>query len=72
MQLDVFQRAAAENRSVYIDYPFEDVAVRWQSDGTLYRKFHGEPETGIPMDNNLFHEAIGAGVEITAEEYSAL
>ena len=72
MQLEVFQRAARENRRVYIDYPFEDVAIRWQSDGTVYRKFYGEQEIRIPSDSNLFHEAISSGVEITAEEYAKL
>jgi hypothetical protein len=72
MLLDVFQAAKRENRPVYIDYPFEDVAFRWQCDGTVYRKFYGEPETGIPMDSNLFCEAVSGGVEITAEEYSRL
>jgi hypothetical protein len=72
MQLEVFQRAARENRPVYINYPFEDVAFRWQSDGTVYRKFYGQEEIRIPSDSNLFHDAIGGGVEIAAEEYARL
>ncbi len=72
MQLEVFQRAARENRPVYINYPFEDVAFRWQSDGTVYRKFYGQEEVRIPSDSNLFHEAISGGEEITAEEYDRL
>ena len=55
MQLEVFQKAARENRPVYINYPYEDVAFRWQRDGTLYIKFYGKPEVKIPSDSNLFH-----------------
>jgi hypothetical protein len=72
MLLEVFQKAARENRSVYINYPFEDVAFRWQSDGTVYRKFYGQEEVRIPNDSKLFHEAISSGEEISAEEYSTL
>jgi hypothetical protein len=70
MQLHVFQNAARENRPVYIDYPFEDVAFRYESDGTVYRKFYGEAEVRIPGESKLFHEAISGGTEISAEEYS--
>ncbi len=72
MQLEVFQRAARENRPLFINYPFEDVAFRWQSDGTVYRKFHGQQEVRIPGDSKLFHEAISGGAEISAEEYARL
>ena len=72
MRLEVFQRAARENRSVYINYPFENVAFRWQSEGEVYRKFYGKAEMRIPSDNHLFHEAMSGGEEITAEEYSGL
>ncbi len=72
MRLDAFQNAARENRPVYINYPFEDVAFRYQSDGTVYRKFYGGVEVRIPSESNLFHEAISGGTEITAEEYSKL
>ena len=72
MLLEVFQKAARENRPVFINYPFEDVAFRWQSGGIVYRKFYGQPETRIASDSKLFHEAISTGVEITAEEYACL
>ena len=65
MQLDVFQTAAKENRPVYINFPFEDVAFRWQSDGSVYRKFYGQQESKIPSDSELFREAISGGVEIS-------
>lgn len=59
-----------EGRDVYIDYPFEDVMFRyvWRT-GQVFRKFHGEPEVEIDAASNLFHEAISAGREITAEQY---
>ena len=72
MQLEVFQRAAKENRPVYINYPFEDVAFRWQADGAVFRKFYGQNEVRIPSESKLFHEAVSAGEEISADEYSKL
>jgi hypothetical protein len=66
VQLESFR----EGRDVYIDYPFEDAMFRyvWRT-GQVFRKFHGEAEAEIAAASNLFHEAISAGREITAEQY---
>jgi len=67
MQLEVFR----EGRDVYIDYPFEDVMFRWEhKTGKVFRKFYGQAEGEIPYSSNLFHEAISAGQQITAEQYT--
>jgi hypothetical protein len=54
---------------VYIDYPFESVMFRWD-DGRVWSKWYGESfETERPESSDLFHQAILAGDEITAEQY---
>jgi len=67
MLLDVF----GEGRDVYIDCPFEDVMFRWEHQThKVFRKFYGQPEVEIDRTSNLFHEAISAGEQITAEQYA--
>jgi len=56
---------------VYIDYPFEDVMFRWESETKkVFRKFYGQAEVEINHTSNLYHDAISAGELITAEQYA--
>ena len=67
MLLDVFRRG----HDVYIDYPFEDAMFRWECQtGKVFRKFYGQAEVEISHTSNLFHEAISAGQQITAQQYA--
>ncbi len=62
--------AFREGRDVYIDYPFEDAMFRYEHQTCrVFRKFYGEAEVEIDRTSNLFHEAISAGQQITAEQY---
>lgn len=58
---------------VYIDYPFEQVMIRYDhAKDKVFRKFYGESEeTEIPQNNELFNEAILAGSQTTASQYQA-
>ena len=54
---------------IYIDYPFKSVMFRWEDD-RVWAKWYGESfETERPHSSDLFHQAILAGDEITAEQY---
>jgi hypothetical protein len=65
--LEVFR----DGHDVFIDYPSEDAMFRWESQtGKVFRKFYGEAEMEIDHTSNLFHEAISAGQQITAEQYA--
>ena len=67
MLLDVFRKS----RDVYLDYPFEDVMFRWEHDtGRVFRKFYGQAEVEIDRTSNLFHDAISAGRQVSAEDYA--
>ncbi len=57
---------------VYIDFPFEDMLFHYvNASGKLYRKFYGsDAEDELPHSSNVFHDAISAGNEITAEDYA--
>jgi hypothetical protein len=57
---------------VFIDYPMEDVAFRWDANARqAYRKFYGEKEEPIHFSNNLFNQAILFGDRVTQAAYSA-
>ncbi len=63
--------AFREGHDVYLDYPFEEAMFRYEHQtGRIFRKFYGEAEVEIDRTSNLFHEAISAGEQITAEQYS--
>ncbi len=63
--------AFREGHDVYIDYPFEDAMFRYEyQTGKVFRKFYGEAEVEVDRTSNLFHEAISAGQQITAEKYA--
>ena len=65
--LDIFR----EGRDVHLDYPFEDVMFRWEyQTRKVFRKFYGQAEVEIDPTSNLFHEAVSAGEQITAEQYT--
>ena len=65
--LEVFR----EGHDVYLDYPFEDVMFRWEyQTGKVFRKFYGQAEVEIDHTSNLFHEAMSAGQQITAKQYT--
>lgn len=64
VQMDVFQK----REPVYVDYPFEDVAFRWDS-GKVYRKFYKGHEQQIRESNDLFRQAVLSGEQITKAEY---
>ena len=67
MRLEVFQ----EGRDVYVDYPFEDVMFRWEYQSKrVFRKFYDQAEVEVHYSSNMFHEAISAGQQITAEQYT--
>ena len=67
MLLDVFR----EGHDVYIDYPLEDVMFRWEHQTKkVFRKFYHKAEVEIDHTSNLFHDAISAGQQITAEQYA--
>jgi hypothetical protein len=63
--------AQRTGKPVYIDYPFEDVAFRYDN-GKAYKKFYGKEEAPIPRNNKLFLDGILSGTLITAEQYQAL
>ena len=63
-----------QERSVFIDYPFEEVMFRWDHEQRqVYRKFYGQAEgtSPVPTDNRLYNDAILYGDEITREQYVA-
>jgi hypothetical protein len=67
MRLKIFQ----EVHDVYIDYPFEDVMFRWDHQThRVFRKFYGEQEVEIAASSALFHDAISAGDQISADLYA--
>jgi hypothetical protein len=67
VRLEVFQ----QGHDVYLDYPFEDVMFRWEhKTRKVFGKFYGEAEVEVDYTSNLFHEAISAGEQITAEKYA--
>ncbi len=73
MQNEKWQRVTTQafiEGDVYIDYPYEDAKFRFER-ATLkvFRRFYGEPETEIPHDSELYHEARSGGWQITAEDY---
>ena len=66
MLLDIFR----QGRDVYIDYRFEEAMFRWEHrTRKVFRKFYGEAEVEIDRTSRLFHEAISAGEQISAEQY---
>jgi hypothetical protein len=55
---------------VYIDYPYEDVRVRYEhATGKAYVRYYGEGEAEVPLTNYLFRDAMSAGKQITRDEY---
>jgi hypothetical protein len=67
VRLEIFR----EGHDVYLDYPFEQAMFRYERQtGRVFRRFYGEAEVEIEHTSNLFHEAISAGEQITAERYA--
>jgi hypothetical protein len=67
VSLDAFREG-----DVYLELPYEDAKFRWEhSTRRVFRRFAGEPESEIPSDSRLFHDAISAGRRITKAEYEA-
>ncbi|MFL6449733.1 MAG: hypothetical protein ACJ746_18935 [Bryobacteraceae bacterium] len=61
-------KAEKTGEPVYIDYPFENVAFRYQ-DGKAYKKFYGEKEHPILRNSQLFLDGVISGTQITEEQY---
>jgi hypothetical protein len=62
------------DRDIFVDYPFEDVAFRWDHKlKIVFRKFYGEKESAEPIEqsNRLFNDALLYGEEISEEQYNS-
>jgi hypothetical protein len=62
-----------QNKPVFIDYPFEEMAFRWDNrTGKAYQKLYGRPEQPIPTSADIFREGILSGTLISENQYRNL